>query len=215
MDIITLLGCLVVASFLSSLFNKNNNIVNSNKNNNSKIYVIDATTDMKKIYKFLKEHYEQFCTYPEILKIPAEDRLKIMSYIWRNWDYHIENDLIKKYKKYDKYDLIRINRVESGRIFMYYKMNEIRKMHHYSIANVTGQNDYGYSICLLCDIPKTYEYWVQNSESIDITPNYLPTSSLGSTKANGIYLFQDNDYIKVTEQELKQFCKRNRIEFYF
>lgn len=194
----------------------------SKKKNNKQITVIDVSDEMDRVFNYLTTNFEKWCNYPQILQIDAEDRLHVMQYMWNHWDIRInEKKMCQEFNQYDKELLNEIRDVEENRRYTFFKMQEFKERGWEREPLVkTGWMPYEYGtalgICTIESMPYVFEWYLSKYNTEEQFPNYLemPSDCFAAEIPNyDIYLFKNNDFHKVTSQELKIFCKENRYSY--
>ena len=202
----------MIGKLLSSFTKKPCVEVVNESNKNS--LVIDASKDMKKVQKILKENYQDFLTYPAIQQILPGEQLQLMQYIWQHWNTRIDlNKLYKKYPQYEQEILERIDKVESARSNMYYKKQEFWDNYMNNKTKTLigvyppGSNNKKY-YCLLQDMIDVFEYYIKETEEYEflLFPNYIAHyGEIYDDKE--LYFWTNNKFSKIDKGLLLKLCK--------
>lgn len=225
----------VVAYILSGIFEvkktipKKKNKISKIKRKNKTINVIDVSKEMAIVYDYLTQNFENFCNYDEILEIKESDRLFILQWIWKRYEYHISDKKIKeKFLNYDIALMREIYIIESGRVMAFYKQLEfserykdskIKPLVNISSTRLYNQGSENQYFCKTEDIPNVYSYLVQNRDDFGYTiPDFLQAPMdyfVSKCKHNYLYLWNQNEFMQYTPKELKEYCKKSKLGYPF
>ena len=215
------LGVLLVGLTIK-LFNFVVNIIfkEKNKNNEAQIPVISADKEMTDVYNYLTKHYLEYCNYEEILKINEEDRLPLMQLIWQHWGKRgVKKKIKEKYPQYKKADTDFICIKENARIYAYYHWIEHQKNYGCSgvLIKIGLYDDWRTRFCDIKDEINVFNTW---EDEFEITQNSLLVFPYGrydtiKLETEYIYFWRNGEYIKMTPEEFKKFCKVNNYDYPF
>lgn len=187
--------------------------------------VIDATKEMSDIIKHLVKNYKKLCYYKEILQIPESDRLTILKWVWDNWENHISDRTIKKEFPNYSIDILQpIYVIEKARIYMYYHQQEYFNNYAEEKAKplvYVLYTDFLYhrNLCKIEDMPIVFNYLIQEREDDDISAPEFSIASTGlfaeECDYNYLCLWGVNEFVQVTREQLKQYCKKNKLAYPF
>lgn len=223
-----LIGLFITLYVLSSIYEIQRKIKPPKKRGKKRTkntLIIDATKEMNNVINYLEQHYETFCNYKEILQINEVDRLPMLKWMWKKWEYHIsEKSLKKKFSKYNIDLIFRIFLIENGRVHAFYKQQEFTNMWNDSKNKPLVwvyycdymQHQY---ICRIEDIPLVYNYVINNwEEDDDVIPDFFLAPKdmfLEECKYDILYVWGVDSFNGMPPEQLKKYCKKANLAYPF
>lgn len=225
----------IIAYILSGIYEvkktipKKKKSYNKRKTKKKNVYVIDASKEMDLIYAFLTENYKRECNYEEINEIEENDRLSMLQWIWKRYDYHISDKKLKEtFSKYD-FSLVReIYIIESSRVFAFYHQMEFidnyknsskQPLAYISSPRLYNQGAEKQYFCRVKDILQVFSFLLQNRDEFGYTmPSFLIApfdDFVSKCEHNYLYLWNHSEFAQYTPQELKKYCKKEKLGYPF